>query len=106
MSPSSVSVCIERIQCWCKHMCIILCISAGKRKYNRGRRVDGQWVFGGIERGSPNAFMVVVPDRSKNTLLPIIQQYIRPGTTIMSDEWAAYHDIRTIPGYTHMTVNH
>ena len=23
----------------------------GKRKYNRGRVVDGHWVFGGIERG-------------------------------------------------------
>ena len=51
--------------------------------------------------------MVVVPDRTKNTLLPIIQQYIRPGTTIMSDEWAAYHDTGTIAGgYTHCTVNH
>ena len=68
--------------------------------------MDGQWVFGGIERGTSNAFMVVVPDRTKTTLLPIIQRYIRPGTTIMSDEWAAYHDIGTIPGYTHLTVNH
>ena len=50
--------------------------------------------------------MLVVPDRTKNTLLPIIQQYIRPGTTIMSDEWAAYHDIGKIPGYSHETVNH
>ncbi|KAF8790531.1 hypothetical protein HNY73_005540 [Argiope bruennichi] len=24
----------------------------GKRKYNRGHRVEGQWVFGGVERGS------------------------------------------------------
>ena len=24
----------------------------GKRKYNRGHKVDRQWVFGGIERGS------------------------------------------------------
>ena len=48
-----------------------------------------------------------VPDRTKITLLPIIQQYIRPGTTIISDEWKAYHDIGTIPGgYTHQTVNH
>ena len=56
----------------------------GKRKYNRGRSVDGHWVFGGIETGTPNAFMTVVPDRSKQTLLPIIQQYIRPGTTVFT----------------------
>ena len=23
----------------------------GKRKFHRGRRVDGVWVFGGVERG-------------------------------------------------------
>ena len=78
----------------------------GKRKYNRGRQVDGQWVFGGIERGTTKAFMLVVPDRTRATLLPIIQQYVRPGTTIMSDEWAAYNVIGSTPGYTHQTVNH
>ena len=55
----------------------------GKRKYHRGRHVDGHWVFGGIEQGSRDAFMMVVPDQSKNTLMPIITQYIRPGTTII-----------------------
>ena len=58
--------------------------------YNRGRVTDGHWVFGGIERGTSNAFMVVVPDRTKQTLMPIIQTYIRPGTTVISDEWRAY----------------
>ena len=60
----------------------VLYTHAGKHKYNRGRQVDGHWVFGGIERGSSQAFMVVVSDRTKITLLPIIQHYIRPGTTI------------------------
>ena len=77
----------------------------GKTKYHRGRHVDGHWVFGGIERGSRDAFMMVVPDRSKNALMPIIMQYIRPGTTIISDEWRAYFDIGT-SGYTHLTVNY
>ena len=49
--------------------------------------VDGHWVFGGIERGLKNAFMVVVPDRTKNTLIPVIHKYIRTGSIIMSDEW-------------------
>ena len=34
----------------------------GKRKYNRGRIVTDAWVFGGIERGTGNSFMVSVPD--------------------------------------------
>lgn len=49
--------------------------------------------------------MVEVPDRSAATLLPIIRQYVRPGSTVMSDEWRAYSTINTI-GMTHQTVNH
>lgn len=63
----------------------------GKRKYNRGRIVDGEWVFGGLERGSKEVFMELVPDRSANTLLQIIKRKIEPGTTIMSDCWKAYN---------------
>ena len=77
----------------------------GRRKYNHGTVVDGYWVFGGVERGTSRAFMVEVVERSKHTLLPIIQQYILPGTTIISDEWRVYHDIGTLPGYTHQTMN-
>ena len=34
----------------------------GKCKYNRGRRVDGVWVFGRIERGTRKKFAVAVKD--------------------------------------------
>ena len=57
----------------------------GKRKYHKGHHVDGQWVFGGIERGSGRSFLVPVEKRDCATLLPIIQKYIHPGTTILSD---------------------
>ena len=72
---------------------------------NRGRAVDGHWVFGGIERGTTKSFMVVVEDRSAATLIPIIQQYIWPGSVIISDEWRAYSTLSSL-GYTHQTVNH
>ena len=62
-------------------------------------------MFGGIERGITHSFMVVVPDRSAGTLLPIMQRYIRPGTLFISDEWRAYCGIPSL-GYTHQTVNH
>lgn len=35
----------------------------GKRKYHKGKRVEGQWVFGGYERTSGRVFMVSVEDR-------------------------------------------
>ncbi|KAI6646400.1 hypothetical protein LOD99_12522 [Oopsacas minuta] len=77
----------------------------GKRKYNRGRLLSGQWVFGMVERDTDDIIMVTVPDRSTATLLPIIQRFIHPQTIIYSDEWASYN-ILSHSGYTHYTVNH
>lgn len=77
----------------------------GKRKYNRGHRVEGQWVFGGVQRDTGNCFMVPVEKRDRDTLLPIIQEWILPGTTIISDCWKAY-DCLADHGYLHLKVNH
>lgn len=77
----------------------------GKRKYHRGHRVEGQWVFGGIEEGSRKSFMFAVDDRSEATLLPIIETFIEKGTTIISDCWKAYCNLEK-HGYKHLTVNH
>ena len=76
----------------------------GKRKYHRGKRVDGLWVFGGIERESKKCFFEIVEDRSANTLIPIIKRYVKPGSIILSDCWKAYSLLKE--GYTHLTVNH
>ena len=50
--------------------------------------------------------MVPVPDRSAATLMPFIIANIRPGTTVVSDQWRAYSTIQNVPGLTHKTVNH
>ena len=48
-----------------------------------------------------------VPDRSAATLLPIIQQYVAPGTIVWSDEWAAYNTVSSLPNVAqHDTVNY
>lgn len=62
----------------------------GKRKYNRGRIIEGQWLFGGFERDSKLFFMEPVENRKKETLLEVIKNKIKPGTTIISDCWKAY----------------
>ncbi|XP_071633117.1 uncharacterized protein [Temnothorax longispinosus] len=49
----------------------------GKRKYNRGRIIDGKWIFGGYKRG----------------------------TTIMSDCWKSYNCLNS-EGFQHLTINH
>lgn len=77
----------------------------GKRKYHKGRRKDGVWVFGGIERDSKNCFLTTVEDRSADTLIPIIKGNVLPSTTIISDCWKSYSRLSE-EGYTHQTVNH
>ncbi|XP_022160096.1 uncharacterized protein LOC111026349 [Myzus persicae] len=77
----------------------------GKRKYHRGHRVEGQWVFGGYERETGNCFMVPVENRTAETLLKIIKDWVKPGTTIISDCWKAYNTLNN-EGYVHLTVNH
>ena len=49
--------------------------------------------------------MLRVPDRTKETRLPIIHKHIKKGTTIMSDQWKAYHDLQE-EGFQHGTVCH
>ena len=78
----------------------------GRRKYYQGRHVEGKWIFGGREtRNKKKIFMVPVDDRSKATLIPIIQERILVGSTIQSDKWAAYRGLNKL-GYKHITVNH
>lgn len=78
----------------------------GRRKYNRGRYLTGQWVFGGIERGRrENFFLHAVHDRTAATLMDIIRARIRPGSIIMSDCWRSYEGLSG-EGFQHFTVNH
>lgn len=77
----------------------------GRRKYNRGRVIEGHWVFGAIERESKKVFLRPVPSRDKETLLEIIKEWVLPGTTIISDFWKAY-DCLNDEGYRHAKVNH
>jgi len=78
-----------------------------RRKYNRRRFTGEQWLFGGVERGSNKCFLIPVEHRNADTLLPIIQNFVMPGTIVMSDLWAAYNGITNLPeGYQHLTVNH
>ncbi|CAG2247119.1 unnamed protein product [Mytilus edulis] len=46
-----------------------------------------------------------VDDRSANTLVPLIQKHVKPGSRIFSDSWAAYNTLNDI-GYEHFSVVH
>lgn len=78
-----------------------------RRKYNRGHAVQSSWVLGGVERTEERrVFMVRVPDRSADTLIPILAAHIRPGYIVYSDMWRAYSCLTEKTGLRHGTVNH
>ena len=75
-----------------------------KPKYHKGKsEADDQWFFGGIERGTGRCFIVPVARRDKDTLLPIIQKYICPGATIVSDCWASSMELTNCLSSTPIT---
>lgn len=79
----------------------------GKRKYNRGHRVDGVWVLAGIERTeAARTFLVPLPDRKGETLLNFISKHVLPGSIIHTDCWRGYENITKVLGFEHITVNH
>ncbi|XP_018399788.1 PREDICTED: uncharacterized protein LOC108777409 [Cyphomyrmex costatus] len=80
----------------------------GRRKYQRGRVVEGSWILGFIERGSPENYRLeICPEnkRDKDTLLQLIQKHVLVGTEIHTDCWKGYFDLEA-HGYVHLTVNH
>ena len=64
-----------------------------------------QWIFAGNDVEEKVGFMVPVDHRDATTLLLIIHNHIAPGTTVISDLWAAYNTLGT-QGYQHLTINH
>ena len=79
----------------------------GKRKNNQGHLVEGVWVVGGCEKDGRGIFAVPVQNRSAQTLLQIINRYVRPGSIIYTDCWRGYrtNDLAAL-GFHHNTVNH
>lgn len=83
-----------------------------KRKYHVGRVLRGQsWVLGGVVRGSNVHFMEFVPDRTINTMIPILARRIASGSIVHSDRYATYTNLPAkLAEYgvliEHRTVNH
>ena len=66
-------------------------------------------MFGMVDTSQSPALgiMELVPSHDAATPLPIIEQHVRPGTVIRSDEWAAYRRVQQLaPVAMHVTVNH
>lgn len=79
----------------------------GRRKYNRGHRVEGVWVVVGIERTPERkVFVIPVENRNREVLERIIKNHVLPGSLINTDCWRGYSWIDNDDNYEHRTVNH
>jgi ssDNA-binding Zn-finger/Zn-ribbon topoisomerase 1 len=79
----------------------------GKVKYHRGHRVEGVWILGGVERTEERRiFLVAVPDRTKETLVNILERHILPGSVVITDLWKGYTNLSECLEVEHKTVNH
>lgn len=78
---------------------------AGKKtKGNQGRSLKTKGaVFGMLERDG-NVVAQVVPEVSAATLIPMIEQAVAAGATIVSDEYQIYQKV--VGAYTHEYVRH
>jgi transposase-like protein len=78
-----------------------------KRKYNRGHRVEGAWIVGGVEKTAERrVFLVSVENRLSETLEGIIRRHVATGSIIHTDLWRGYSFLNNNDNYGHQTVNH
>jgi transposase-like protein len=74
-----------------------------KKSGGRGRGTGKASVLGMIERGG-TVIAKVVADTTQATLEPIIGNFVEAGATVMTDEYNAYNNLKTV--YNHSKVHH
>lgn len=64
-------------------------------KYNCSKtKLQGTWVFSGIEKETDKCFFKLVDKRSKEVLLKILEEHVLPGTRVFSDCWEGYGGVQ------------
>ena len=78
----------------------------GKRKYNRGRMVEGSWILCFIESNIENRSfrLEICPDNKRDADI-LIQKHVKQGSIIRTDSWKSYSSLSEL-GYVYETVNH
>jgi transposase len=77
----------------------------GRRKGKRGRGAAGKVaVFGLLKRGG-KVYTAIIPNAQTKTLLPIIEEKVRPDSIVYTDTFRAY-DALDVSDFHHMRINH
>lgn len=75
------------------------------RKYNKGKVTQHIWVFGVVDSETGKLLLKCVPNRKKETLVPIMQKHVSPQATIHHDDFSTYRRLQDA-GFCHGAVNH
>ena len=75
----------------------------GKRKFWRGHKVEGVWVFGALEKEMGCVFMQTVEKRDAQTLISLLEKWLLLKTTVISDCWKVYNNMQN---FYRLKVNH
>jgi transposase len=77
----------------------------GVRKGKRGRGAAGKVaVFGLLKRGG-KVYTAIIPNAKTETLLPIIEEKVRPDSIVYTDTFRAYNAL-DVSDFHHMRINH
>ena len=78
-----------------------------QRKYNRGETCGSgyKWIFGILDVEMKKCHLQIVPNRSREVLSPIIEEFIIRCSIIHSDEFSTYANLEG-EGYIHKKVKH
>ena len=78
-----------------------------KRKNKRGKRFRSNtvWVIGAVNIFQKKCAVEFLPSRGHQDVLPFVEEYIQPGTTIHTDCLPTYKILKDM-GFTHNSVNH
>lgn len=60
-----------------------------------------QWVLGGVSRETGQCLLQIIPNRTEDTLVPIVERHSDPEGLVFTDEWSGYINLAR-----HMTVCH
>ena len=77
----------------------------GVRKGKRGRGAKGKIaVFGLLKRGG-RVYTAIIPNVKTETLLPIIEQKVKPDSIVYTDTFRSYNAL-DVSDFHHMRINH
>lgn len=76
-----------------------------RQRGKRGRGARGKIVVLGLLKRNGKVYAQIIPDASREEILPIVRATVRSGADIYTDGWRSY-DALAVYGYNHKKVNH